>query len=162
MMVATPAATRPHGWVSGPSAMAYQGDMLSMPLCHLGVFLGFLGLPMRRQWRTAMNNRTAPIRILTASPANDGAVFGLGGLLPVTNTVPATTLAHETIHPNMKAAPLRTPFFDASTRTNPVSGIGSRVITNPMSNRSMITGPCPHRSPWSGCPSQLLPYPSGL
>src|SRR3984957_4575787 len=90
MMVATPAATSPHGCVSGPSAMAYHGDMLSMPVCHLGVFLGFLGLPMRRQCRTAMNSRTAPIRILTARPANDGAVLGLGGLLPVTNTVPAT------------------------------------------------------------------------
>src|ERR1700722_4557913 len=105
MMVATPAPTRPQGWVSGPSAMAYQGDMLSMPVCHLGVFLGFLGLPMRRQWRPGMNNSTAPIRIFTASPASDGGVLGLGGLLPVTNTVPATTMANETIHPKMKAAP---------------------------------------------------------
>ena len=81
MMVATPAATRPHGWVSGPSAMAYQGDMLSMPVCHLGVFLGFLGWPIRRQCRTAMNTRTAPIRIFTASPAKRRCGVGFGRLV---------------------------------------------------------------------------------
>src|SRR5580693_1653700 len=42
-MTVTPAATRAHGWVSGPSPMAYQGVMLSMPVCHLGGFFGGFG-----------------------------------------------------------------------------------------------------------------------
>ena len=58
--------------------MAYHGDMLSMPICHLGVFLGFLGRPIIRQRRTAMIKRAAPMAILTASAASDGAVLGLG------------------------------------------------------------------------------------
>ena len=64
--------------------MAYQGDMLSRPVCHLGVFLGGLGFPILRRCRTAMNTRATPMRIFTARAASDGAVFGFGGLLPVT------------------------------------------------------------------------------
>ena len=42
--------------------------------------------------------------IFTASDANDGTVFGLGGLLPVASTVTATTMARETSQPNRKRA----------------------------------------------------------
>jgi hypothetical protein len=90
-----------------------------------------------------MTSNATPMAIFTASAASDGAVLGLGGLLPVTRIVPATTMASERSHPKMKAAPLRTPPLDARTRRNAVSGIGSRVMTKPMSNRSRITrSPC--------------------
>src|SRR5664280_1809807 len=108
-MVATPAATSPQGWVSGARPMAYHGDMLSMPVCHLGVFFGFFGLPIFRHWRTAMSTSTTPMAIFTARAASDGAVLGLGGLLPVMSTVPATTMASDRSHPKMNAAPFRTP-----------------------------------------------------
>src|ERR1700722_18843678 len=108
-MVATPAATSPHGCTSGANPMAYQGDMPSMPCCHLGVFLGFFGLPRRRRCRSAMANSTTPIRILAANDARDGAVFGLGGLFAVTSRVAETTMAKDKSHPKMKAAPFRTP-----------------------------------------------------
>ena len=47
--------------------------------------------------------------ILTASAARDGAVLVLGGLLPVTSTVKAMTIASDTSQPKMKAAPFLTP-----------------------------------------------------
>ena len=47
-MTVTPAAISAHGWVSGPSPMAYQGVMLSMCVCHLGGFFGGFGLPSFR------------------------------------------------------------------------------------------------------------------
>ena len=73
--------------------------------------------------------------VLTIRPATDGAVFVLGGLLPVSRTVTATTIASDTSHPKMNAAPFRTPPCDANTRMNAVKGIGSRVIANPMRTR---------------------------
>ena len=138
---ATPAATRPHGWVIGARPTISHGDMLSMPACHLGGFFGFLGLPIRARRRKAMNNSTTPMRILTAMPASDGAVLGLGGSLPVNSTVRATTAASEASQPTMKAAPLRTPPLDIRTSMNAVRGIGSRVMTRPMRTRSKVTAP---------------------
>ena len=41
--------------------MAYQGDMLSRPVCHFGGFLGGLGFPIRRRCRTAISTRATPI-----------------------------------------------------------------------------------------------------
>src|SRR5664280_2818461 len=137
-MVAMPAATSPHGWVNGPRARANHSDMLSTPVCHLGGSLGGFGLPSRRYWRTAMTSSTTPIRILTASAANEGAVLGLGGLLPVTRMVSAITMARDSSQPKMKAAPLRTPFFEARTTMNAVNGIGSSEITRPMRMRSRV------------------------
>ena len=138
-ITATPAAIRPQGWTSGPRARAKAGDMLSMPVCHFGTFFGFLGLPIRRHCRTAMSTSTTPMAILAARAASAGEVLGFGGLLPVTTRVKATTVTNERSHPRMKAAPLRTPPFDASTRMNAVSGMGSSVMANPIRMRSMTT-----------------------
>src|SRR5271166_6462846 len=135
MIVATPAATSPHGWVRGPRAMANQIDMLSIPVCHLGTFFGsFASLNLRRL-RMAMITSATPMAIFTASAAKDGAVLGFGGLLPVTTRVNAMTRASDTSQPKMNAAPFRTPFLDARTRMNAVSGIGSREIARPISRR---------------------------
>jgi hypothetical protein len=43
--------------------------------------------------RIAMMTRTTPIATFTASAARDGAVLGLGGLLPVASTVTVKRLA---------------------------------------------------------------------
>src|SRR5271156_2352762 len=94
-MTATPAATSPHGWVRGASPIANHGDMLSRPVCHFGGFLGGLGLPILRRCRSAMNKRATPMAIFTANAASEGAVFGFGGLFPVTRTVRATTMARD-------------------------------------------------------------------
>ena len=75
--------------------------------------------------------------ILTASAANEGAVLGFGGLLPVISKVTATTMASERSHPKMKAAPFLVPPFASRIRMNAVSGMGSRVIASPMMIRSM-------------------------
>src|SRR3974390_3800355 len=96
----------PHGCVRGDKAIAYQGDMLSTPACHLGGFLGFFGWPICRYRRIAMTSRTTPSAILTASDARVGAVFCFGGLFPVARTVTATTTASERNHPATKNAPL--------------------------------------------------------
>jgi hypothetical protein len=72
---------------------------------------------------------------LAASAASEGAVFGFGGLLPVTSTVTAITIASETSQPKMNAAPFLTPPVDARIRMNAVSGIGSSVIASPMRTR---------------------------
>src|SRR6266404_8163916 len=143
-MTATPAATSPQGWVSGPRAIANQGDMLSMPVCHFGIFFGGLGSPSFRQRRQAIRTKTAPMRILTASAARDGAVLFLGGLLTVTSTVKAMTIASDASQPKMKAAPFLTPPCEANTSMNAVKGIGSRLIANPMSTRLRIStrNPC--------------------
>ena len=81
------------------------------------------------------------MRILTARPAIDGAVLDFGGLLPVTSTVKAMTIASDASHPKMNAAPFLTPPRDASTRMNAVKGIGSRLITTPMRTRVKISTP---------------------
>ena len=79
---------------------------------------------------------------LAASAASEGAVLGFGGLLPVTSTVNAITMASDTSQPKMNAAPFRTPPFDARIRMNAVSGIGSSVIAKPMRTR-LRTSMCP-------------------
>src|SRR5271155_5617355 len=100
MTVAAPAAIKPQGCSVGARAMANHGDMVSTCSCHFGGFFGFFGCPRWRVRRTAITPRTAPTAILTASPASDGTVLGLGGLLPVASTVTVTTTARETSHPN--------------------------------------------------------------
>src|ERR1700674_4047071 len=142
-MVATPAATRPQGWTRGARPMATHGDMLSMPVYHLGVFLGFLGWPILARRRRAMTTSATPMRILTAMAAREGAVLGLGGLLPVNRTVRAMTAASESSQPKMKAAPLRTPPWDIRTSMKAVSGIGSRVMARAMRTRSRVTAAPP-------------------
>jgi hypothetical protein len=72
---------------------------------------------------------------LAARAASEGAVLGLGGLLAVTSTVKAITMASDTSQPKMNAAPFRTPPLDARIRMNAVSGSGSSVITRPMRTR---------------------------
>jgi hypothetical protein len=96
--------------------------------------------------RIATMTRTAPIAILTASAASEGAVFGLGGLLPVASTVTATTVASNTSHPNKKAAPFRAPRSEGSTTRNAVSGSGSRVIARPISTKSSTIAVPLHRA----------------
>ena len=123
--------------------MAYKGDMLSRPVCHFGGFFGGLGLPILRRCRTAMSTSATPMAIFTARAASEGAVFGFGGLFPVTRTVRATTMARESSHPKMNAAPLRVPPLDSRMRINAVRGIGSSVMTKPMISRSKITAPGP-------------------
>src|ERR1035438_3259401 len=103
-MTETPAATSPHGWVSGPSPMAYQGVMWSMCVCHLGGFFGGFGLPVFRYCRIAITSSPAPMASLAASAAREGAVLGFGGLLPVTRTVNAITIASDRSQPKMNAA----------------------------------------------------------
>jgi hypothetical protein len=66
-----------------------------------------------------------PAATSPASAASEGAVLGFGGLLPVTSTVNASTIASDSSQPKMNAAPFLTPPFDARTRMNAVSGIGS-------------------------------------
>src|SRR5580693_143410 len=121
-MTVTPAATSAQGWVSGPSAMAYQGVMLSMPVCHLGVFFGGLGWPSFRYCRMAIIVSPTPMASLAARVASEGAVLGFGGLFPVTSTVKAITMASDKSQPKMNAAPFRTPPLDARIRMNVVSG----------------------------------------
>src|ERR1700691_1816501 len=100
-MTVTPAAISAQGWVSGPSAMAYHGVMLSMWACHLGVFFGGFGLFIFRYCRTAITVSPTPMASLAASAASEGAVLGFGGLLPVTSTVNAITIASDTSQPKM-------------------------------------------------------------
>src|SRR5215469_2795108 len=141
--------------------MANHGDMLSTCSCHLGGFFGGLGRFLRRMCRIATATRPMPMAILTASAASDGAVFGLGGLLPVASTVTATTMARDTSHPNTNAAPFRTPRFDGNTTRNAVSGSGSRAIPRPITTRPSATA-FPPISPacWSS-PARLGDHPAG-
>ena len=74
-----------------------------------------------------MRTRTTPSAIFTASAASEGAIAGLGGLLPVAVTVIVTTIASDTSHPNTYAAPFNVPRLDGRTTMNAVSGSGSEV-----------------------------------
>src|SRR5262249_35497611 len=131
--VAAPAPISTQGCNVGASTMANHGDMLSTCSCHLGGFFGGLGRPLARMCRTPITTRTAPSAILTASPASDGAVFGLGGLLPVASTVTVTTTARDTSQPNTNAAPLRAPCLEGSTTKNAVSGSGASATATAIS-----------------------------
>ena len=133
-MTVTPAAMSAQGWVSGPSLMAYQGVMLSMPVCHLGGFFGGFGLPSFLYCRIAITVSPTPMASLAARAASEGAVLGFGGLLPVTRTVNAITIASDSSQPKMNAAPFRTPPLDARTRMNAVSGSGSSVTRDENTN----------------------------
>src|SRR5277367_1768294 len=82
-----------------------------------------------------MSTRTTPSAIFTASPASEGAVFGLGGLLPVAATVIVTTIASDASHPNTYAAPFTVPRLDGRMTMNAVSGNGSKVTAKPISMR---------------------------
>ena len=82
--------------------------MLSTCVRHFGGFFGFLGrppapLPDRER------DQARPDGDLGRQRASEGAVFGVGGLLPVASTVTVTTMARDTSHPNRHAAPFRTP-----------------------------------------------------
>src|SRR5215469_16184853 len=137
--VAAPAPISSHGCSAGARPRANHGDMVSTCACHLGGFFGGLGRPILRWCRTAVTTRNAPRAIFTASAASEGAVFGLGGLLPVARTVTETTTASETSQPNTNAAPLRVPPLAGSTIKNAVSGSGSSAIARPIRTRSSIT-----------------------
>src|SRR5215471_133181 len=145
--VAAPAPISTQGCNVGASTMANHGDMLSTCSCHLGGFFGGLGRPLARMFRTAMTPRTVPSAIFTASDASDGAVLGLGGLLPVASTVIVTTMASDTSHPNTNAAPLRTPPLEGSTTKNAVSGSGSSATAKPIKIRLSTSTAVPLLSP---------------
>src|ERR1017187_9528807 len=104
-MTETPAATSPQGWVSGPSAMAYQGVMWSMCVCHLGGFFGGFGLPIFLYCRVAIPSSPAPMASWAASAAREGAALEFGGLFWVTSTVTAIPNARDRTQPKMNAAP---------------------------------------------------------
>lgn len=82
-----------------------------------------------------MSTRTTPSASFTASAASEGAVDGLGGLLPVAATVIATTVASDTSHPNTYAAPFTVPRLDGRMTMNAVSGNGSKATAKPISMR---------------------------
>ena len=85
--------------------------------------------------------------IFTASWASEGAVLGLGGLLPVASTVTVTTIARHASHPNTKAAPFTTPRCEGSTMMNALSGSGSNAIARPIRTRSSTNMSVPPISP---------------
>src|ERR1700722_4005440 len=122
MTVAAPAPIRPHGCRTGARPMAYHGDMLSTCACHLGTFFGFFGCPLLRRCRIAIEIRTTPTAIFTASPASEGAVAGLGGWLPVESTVIATTITTDASRPNTKPAHFLTPRLDERMTRNAING----------------------------------------
>jgi hypothetical protein len=68
--------------------------------------------------------------------ALDGAVFGSGGLPPVTRTTAPITTTRQASQPRMKARPFLVPFSVLSSRMKAVSGKGSRVMPRPMRRRS--------------------------
>ena len=104
----------------------------------------------------------------TASDASEGAVCGLGGLLPVATTVTDTTMARETSQPKMKAAPFLTPRLEGRMTKKAVSGSGSSVIAKPMTIRVKTTADLnvrrrPDRCIWrGGHPGLHLSAPSDL
>ena len=134
-----------------------------MPDCHFGVFFGGFGLP--RAWRRRRPTTTSatPIRILTTRAAVAGAVFDFGGSFPVAAKVIATTAASDPSQPRMKAAPFRTPFFEAKISTKAVRGIGSSVMTSPIRMRSSVMNLPPPPEPQSS-PSRSvhLDHPPSL
>src|SRR5580700_6083327 len=143
MTVAAPAPIRPHGCRTGARPMAYHGDMLSTCVCHLGGFFGFFGRLLLRRCRIAIATRMTPMAVFTTTPASEGAVFGLGGLLPVASTVTATTITRDASHPNTKAAPFLRPRLEGSTTRNAVNGSGSSAIATPISTRLSTTAALP-------------------
>src|ERR1700748_801109 len=100
--VAAPAPISTQGCRAGARPRANHGDMLSTCSCHFGGFFGGFGRPLARMRRTAITTRTAPSATFTASAASEGAVLGLGGLLPVATTVIVTTMARAPRHPKHK------------------------------------------------------------
>ena len=94
-----------------------------------------------------MSTRATPNTIFTASAASEGAVAGLGGLLPVAATVIVTTIASDSSHPNTYAAPFTVPRLEGRMTMNAVSGNGSRVTAKPISMR-LRTMAIPLVSPW--------------
>ena len=87
--------------------------------------------------------------IFTARAASDGAVLGLGGLFPVTSTVPATTMASEASQPKMNAAPLRTPPLDAEYQEE--GGQRDRLEGDDQADEHQIEDHMRHR--WPSRPS---------
>src|SRR6202042_3391015 len=143
MTVAAPAPIRPHGCRTGARPRAYHGDILSTCACHFGGFFGFFGCPLLRRCRIAIAIRTTPMAIFTATPASEGAVSGLGGLLPVASTVTETTITRDASHPNTKAAPFLTPRLEGSTTRNAINGSGSSATATPIRRRLSTTAGLP-------------------
>jgi hypothetical protein len=123
--------------------------MVSTCSCHFGGFFGFFGCPILRRCRIAIATRKTPIAIFAASAPSEGAVFGLGGLLPVASTVIATTIARDTSHPNTNAAPFTAPRREGSRTMNVRIGSGSNAIAKPIRTRSSTTS-VPPTSPMKG------------
>src|SRR5215471_16392717 len=116
--------------------MANHGDILSTCSCHFGGFFGFLGCCLiSRRCRIAITTRTPPRAAFTASAAIDGAVCGLGGVLPVATTETVTTIARDISQPNTNAAPFSAPRCEGSTIRNAVRGRGSRATAKPIRTR---------------------------
>ena len=101
------------------------------------------GLFILRRCRTAIATRPTPMAIFTARSTSEGAVFGLGGSLPVVSTVTVTTIARDASQPNTNAAPFFTPRFEGSTTRNAVNGSGSSAIAKPIRTRSSTTAESP-------------------
>ena len=141
-MVATPAATSTHGCSRNPRPAAASGLTRSMLDIHFGCFFGSVRAGRARR-RTATKTSTTPIASFTARAAVEGELFGIRGLPPVTSTVTATIATSVSSHPRVNPRPLSNPRSAASSRIIAVSGIGSRVTTRPMRNKSRIMSSLP-------------------
>src|SRR2546429_4710569 len=91
-MTDTPAAISAHGWVSGPSPMAYQGVMLSMPVCHLGGFFGGFRLPIFFYCPIAITVRPTPTASFAPEGGRAGGVLGVGGVFSVPTALNVLTI----------------------------------------------------------------------
>src|SRR5580704_6972838 len=150
--VAAPAATSVQGCRNAASPAAAHSDIRSTLAIQVG---GLCGRPLRRCVCTASRISTTPAASLTARAASDGAVCGLGGLLPVARMTAAITATRQASQPRMYARPFQIPFWAASTRTNAVSGNGTNAIPSPMRSRLSTTPPQP-QAPGAARPSQAL------
>jgi hypothetical protein len=90
--------------------------------------------------------------------AVDGAVFGAGGLAPVTRTTAAITTTRQASQPRMKARPFLVPFSVLRSSMKAVSGKGSRVIPRPMRRRSATIGRIPAINAASGSAVRGTPH----
>src|SRR5215472_14000875 len=79
--VAAAAATSDHGSRNAPSPAAAHSDRWSRRAIQLGCLCGWA---LRCHRRQPNQISAAPITALTARAKSEGAVFGLGGLSPVT------------------------------------------------------------------------------
>jgi len=80
------------------------GDMLSIPVCHLGV-LRLLRLSHLAPLTQAMSSNATPIAILIAMQRATERLLGLGGLLPVTKCQATTTPREQPAEDEASALP---------------------------------------------------------